>query len=286
VSVWDTVFGSGQGDEAESIRLDEVQPEEIRWLWRRRVPLGTITILDGDPGLGKSTLTLDIAARVSTGSVFPDLELAPRGDVILLSAEDSLSATIRPRLEAAGADLTRITALTAVRRRDGIKSPPDIRTDIAAIEKLLTQETLLVVIDPLMAYLPDDVNANRDHEIRRCMLPLYEFAHRTGVAVILVRHLKKSDHSHGALYAGGGSIGLAGAARSVLMVGRHPEDPVRRVLATVKSNLSSTPLSLGFVIEPTVEGVPTIAWDLEPLSITADELMAVRKPRIAPYNPD
>jgi RecA-family ATPase len=275
---WGEIFGKKE-DEAEVVRLSDVVPEQVEWVWKRRIPRGTITIIDGDPGLGKSTLTLDIAARISTGSVFPDLDLAEQGNVVLLSAEDSLAATIRPRLEAAGADLGQISALTAIRRRVGYSSPPDIRSDIDQIGKLVGSETRMVVIDPLMAYLPDDVNANRDHEIRRCMLPLYEFAHKTGVAVVLVRHLKKSDHSHGALYAGGGSIGIAGAARSVLMVGRHPEDPVKRVLASVKSNLSSTPMSLEFFIEPTLDGVPTLAWGMETVSLTADDLMKARRPK-------
>lgn len=280
---WDRIFHGEDSVDAESVDLSEVQREEVTWLWPSRIPMGRTTLLDGDPGLGKSTLTLDIAARVTRGGLFPDDSRAPLGNVVILSAEDGLGDTVRPRLEAAGADLTRVMAIKGVRRRGEGSSPPDIRDDLDAIARVLKPDTKLMVVDPLMAYLPDNVNPNRDHEIRRCLLPLTEFATRTGIAVLLVRHLKKNDHGHGALYAGGGSIGIAGAARSVLMMGPDPDNPARRVVAAVKTNLCPMPPSLAFVIEPAEDGTPTLAWEIYPLNITADQILVARRPKFKPF---
>lgn len=280
---WDRIF-RGNPDEAETVRLSDVVREQVQWLWSSRIPMGRVTLLDGDPGLGKSTLTLDIAARVTNGGLFPDGDRAPLGNVVVLSAEDGLGDTVRPRLEAAGADLSRIIAVKAIRRSSGgYESPPDIRNDIDAIARIVTEETRLLIVDPLMAYLPDNVNPNRDHEIRRCLLPLSSFAQRMNVAVLLVRHLKKNDHGHGALYAGGGSIGISGAARSVLMMGQDPDNPLRRVVAAVKTNLCAMPPSLAFVIEPADDGTPTLAWEMYPVEISADQLLVARKPKFKPF---
>jgi AAA domain len=215
--------------------------------------------------LGKSMLTIDLAARVSTGRPMPGQSGArtPRG-VVILSAEDDTARTIRPRLEAAGADLSKI-AIVSVRDPDGTLRDPTIAADdLRAVEQAIAQvDALMVVIDPLMAYLPDSVNANMDHDVRRALSALSDLAERTGAAIVVVRHLRKSAADGNPLYRGGGSIGIIGAARAGLLVALDPDDPSgsRRVLAATKANLAPLPPSLSFTVEVAPgTGQPRIAW--------------------------
>lgn len=234
------------------VYLSDVAPERLAWLSRGRLAAGKLTVLDGDPGLGKSTLLADWAARVSRGRPLPDGEGgAPRG-VVLLSAEDGLADTIRPRLEAAGADLSKVVALLTVPDEANPVGPgrlPAIPADLEVIEKLVHDaDAALVIIDPLMAYLGPDINAHRDQDVRRALAPLAQLAERLGVAVVLVRHLNKAQSAH-ALYRGGGSIGIIGAARCGLLVAADPDDQERRILAPTKANLARPPAALAFRLE-------------------------------------
>lgn len=232
------------------VRLADVKPERLDWLSPGRLAAGKLTVLDGDPGLGKSTLLCDWAARVSTGQPLPDGEPGrPRG-VVLLSAEDGLGDTIRPRLEAAGAELARVVALPAV--PDGTLEGrfPELPLDVAYIRGQVDQhDVALLIIDPLMAYLGSGVNSWRDQDVRRALAPLASMADATGCAVVLVRHLNKAPGGN-ALYRGGGSIGIIGAARCGLLVAADPDNEERRVLASTKSNLAKPPESIAFRLEP------------------------------------
>jgi len=243
------------------ILLDTVTPEVVKWLWQGYIPLGKITIMDGDPGLGKSTLTVDLAARVSIGDTMPDGTLGITGGVIIVSAEDGLADTIVPRLKAHGADLTRVAALQGVldeRRKGGLR-PPTIG-DIEEIRKACNKvQATLLIIDPLMAHLDGSINSFRDQDIRRALTPLSLLADETGVAVVLVRHLNKSGGAQ-AIYRGGGSIGIIGAARCAFIVAKDPEDDNKRVLASIKNNLAKMRPSLSFSLENTETGVAKIKW--------------------------
>ncbi|MDQ6617392.1 MAG: AAA family ATPase [Actinomycetota bacterium] len=245
------------------VRVADVQPEAVDWLWPGRLPLGKVTVLDGDPGLGKSTLTLDVAARLTTGSPMPDGHRldGPSGAVIL-SAEDGIGDTIRPRLEAAGADLGRVFVLDAIADPDGPPRPPSLPGDMAAVaEAVALAGASLVVIDPLMAFLHAAVNSYRDQDVRRALHPLKVLAEQTGAAVVLVRHLNKSAGTT-AVYRGGGSIGIIGAARLGLLVAADPDDPERRILAVAKSNLAVIPPSLAYrLVTDEAHGVARIAWE-------------------------
>src|SRR5262249_22936941 len=148
--------------------------------------------------------------------------------------------TIRPRLEAAGADLDRIHIFHAV-RREGHEVIPSLPENLPELERAIRdRHAELVVIDPLMAYLGGGVDAHRDQDVRRALAPLAKMVERTGAAGLAVRHLNKGGASGGnPLYRGGGSIGIIGAARSGLLVARDPDDPERRVFAVTKSNLAA-----------------------------------------------
>lgn len=239
--------------QAQIICLADVKAEPLRWLWRDRIPLGKLTVLDGDPGLGKSLLTTDLAARVSTGRRMPDDTAADFDGptaVVLLSAEDGLAETVRPRLDAAGADVTRVCALTGIRSEHGEMLDVFLPVNLDAVRQAIhAHAARLVVIDPLMAYLDARVNAQRDQDIRRALRPFAALAEKTGAAVVVVRHLNKAPGGQ-ALYRGGGSIGIIGAARSGLLVGADPDDPAhRRVLAVTKSNLAAPAPSLVYSLE-------------------------------------
>ena len=255
-------------------RLIDIESKPVRWLWRDRIPLGKITILDGDPGLGKSLLSLDLAARLTTGRAMPDGTegLDQPAGVVLLSAEDDPEDTIRPRLEAAGADLSRIAILSSIREDDGERLPTLL--DLAAIRHAINEiDAKLVVIDPLMAYLPSAVNAFRDQDIRRALAPPARLAAETGVAVLVLRHLNKAMGGN-ALYRGGGSIGIIGAARSGLIVAKDPDDDERRILAVSKSNLAKIPPALAYRVVADAAEIPSLAWE-GTTAHTASMLLAI-----------
>ena len=256
-----TVAASLNGPGPVLVNLASVQRERVDWLWPGRLARGKLHLLDGDPGLGKSTTALDLAARLSRGATMPDGSPANGPDgVVILSAEDGVADTIRPRLEAAGADLARIVALTAIVDADGERMP-GLPVDLAALEAGIRKvDAALVIIDPLMAYLPSDVNAHRDQDVRRALAPLSALAERTRAAIVAIRHLNKSAGGH-ALYRGGGSIGIIGAARVGLLVARDPDDDERHVVAVTKSNLAAEPPSLAFrLVEDAEIGVARVEW--------------------------
>jgi len=240
--------------------LSEVEPERVEWLWPERIPLGKLTVLDGDPGLGKSAMTLDIAARVSAGLELPDGEMCEPSGVLLMSAEDGLADTIRPRLDAADADTKRILALTTKIDAQGTEQMVSIPEDLPLIEHEIERiGARLVVLDPLMAFLSGDTNSHKDQDVRRALAPLAALAQRTGAAILIVRHLNKTSGGN-TLYRGGGSIGIIGAARSGLVVAEDPEDPERRILAHNKQNLCKPSASLVFTIETASSGAACVVW--------------------------
>jgi hypothetical protein len=242
------------------IFLSEVKPERVEWFWDGRIPLGKITLIDGDPGTGKSAATTDLAARVSVGKPWPDGSECRAGGVVILSAEDGLADTIRPRFDAAGGDPALAVALSTVPDAEGNERQLSIPDDLAVVEAEIERVgAVLVVVDPLMAFLPGDVNSHRDQDVRRALAPVSRLAERTGAAVVVVRHLTKADKGN-PLYRGGGSIAIVGAARSGLLVAKHPEDDGRRVLASIKSNLAAPAPSLVFGLEPVENGAVRVDW--------------------------
>lgn len=251
----------------------------VEWIWRARMPRGAVTLLDGDPGLGKSTITCDLAARVSRGWVMPP---APGGEVVtkpagvlMVSAEDDLSRTIRPRLVAAGANLHQIHFFDSVDTVGG-RRPPALPADHAIIERLAREYSVdLIVIDPLMAYLDRSVDAHKDADVRRVLHLLKIMAEGTGAAVLVLRHLNKFTAGP-AIYRGGGSIGIIGAARSALVVGRDPGDPFRCILAPTKCNLCAHPPALVYSHEP-VGDVSRIAWG-EEVDLAAEDILVQSRP--------
>jgi hypothetical protein len=256
-----------------------VAPEPLRWLWPGRIPAGKITLLDGDPGLGKSTLLCELAARLSRGEPLPGDETgpgAPRG-VLLFSAEDDPYDTIRPRIEAAGGEPKRIVAFLAVPDGTETGRPFALPRDLPLLEAIVAKvDAALVVFDQLVDYLPAGVSPNSLQRVRHAMGALRASAERTGAAIVGVRHLTKAPAAN-PLYRGLGSIGIIGAARSGLLLAPDPDDPERRILAVGKRNLARPAASLAFRLEE-VPGtsVARLVWDGES-PWTATELLHAQR---------
>jgi hypothetical protein len=255
--------------------MDEVVAAPVNWLWHGRLPLGMLTILDGDPALGKSTIAIDVAARLSSGRPFPgSCDPTTAEAVAFLCSEDSAEHTVRPRLEAAGADLTRCHVIDTVSTGDTAR-PIILPADLPFIEAFSAANGVkLIVIDPLFGFVAAELDSHKDHSIRAVLHAIKLTAERTGAAVLALRHLNKGNGG-AALYRGGGSIAITAQARVVLSVGRNPNRQDERLLAVAKSNLAKTPKALAYDLEAVAVGpseVSRVAWGQES-DLTADDIV-------------
>lgn len=258
----------------------DVKPEPIKWLWPGRIALGKVTLLVGDPGLGKSLVTVALAAHVSRGTAWPvDHAQCPSGKVLILSAEDDPADTIRPRLDAAGADPSRVHLLKAVRGID-VKTGEtqtrmfslkrDLETLSAELERL--RDVRLVVVDPVSAYL-DGTDSHTNADVRALLAPLAELAARHQAAIVAVSHLNKGGQQS-ALYRVTGSLAFVAAARAVYAVLKDPQDPQRRLILPVKNNLAPDNAGVAYAIGAAANGAPVVEWEPNPVTITAEEALA------------
>jgi archaellum biogenesis ATPase FlaH len=258
----------GQRNQAPVTFLSDVETQQVDWLWQRRIPLGKITILDGDPGMGKSLLSIFIAACVSTGHPMPDGTPGKQGKVILIAPEDAAEDTIKPRVEAAGGDPSQVLLLDNIEQlnlKDTKKikfaeRPFSLSQDMKILENAIKQlGIILVVIDPFMAVLGRNIDSSRDQDVREVLTPLAQVAERTGCAFLIIRHLNKGS-SDNILYRGSGSIGIIAVARIGLLVAHDPDDEQKRVFATIKNNLSKIAPNLSYQIAENEHGAPYIQW--------------------------
>src|SRR6266516_3695347 len=245
--------------------LSDIQEYQLRWLWEQRVLRGKITLLDGDPDLGKSLITLDLAARVTTGKPMPDGTPGIQGNVILIAPEDDASDTIKPRILAAGGDPSRVRLLT-IFEKPGAETgqvnyiPLTLPSQfVTLVQSVKNTHAVLVIIDPLIAVLDRKFSASRDQDMRHVLSGLAFLAQYTDCAILLVRYLNK-DSLHNPLYRGSGSIGIIASARSGLLVVRDPGDENKRILTTTKNNLSIKAPNLTYNITSNYDGIPTINW--------------------------
>jgi putative DNA primase/helicase len=256
--------------------LADVEPTDVRWLWPGRIPLGRITLLVGRPGEGKSFLTTDMAARISTGSPWPDGRECPDGSVILISAEDDPADTIRPRLDAHHADVRRVHLLSMVRRIEADGEHHEVMftlADLAALESALKAlpDCRLVVVDPIGSFLGGRTDAHRDNEVRAVLAPVAKLAQAHGPAVLVVAHRRKTGGNIADDLALG-SRAFTGIARSVWHLARDGDDKSRRLLLPGKNNLAPEGTGLAFTIcgQP-----PAISWEREPVAMSADDALSV-----------
>lgn len=227
-----------QNEELEIIRMSEIQMRELEWLWYPYIPFGKLTIIQGDPGEGKTTFALRLAAACSTGRPMPGMNSLSPFNVIYQSAEDGLEDTIKPRLTEAGADQERVINIREDKR--------SLHLLDSRIEKAIVQcDAKLLILDPLQGYLGERIDMNRANEIREVMKAIGQVAQRTGCAIVLVDHLNKATGMSSA-YRGLGSIDFRAAARSVLVVGRLRKNKNIRVIVHDKSSLAPEGKSLAF----------------------------------------
>jgi putative DNA primase/helicase len=259
------------------------------WLWRGVVPAGGLTLLTGDPSVGKSVLTVDWAARVSRGAPWPDAKKCRAGTTVFLSPEDEEGSTVLPRYLAAGGDTAHAHFVRGVPRADGTDAAFSLAADIDKLDRLLRQlgDVRLVVVDPLNAYLAG-VGTGRDAEVRAVLGPLVKLARRHRAAVVGVVHLNKSGKGR-ALYRSLGSIGVAAVARAAWVVAADPrggegKGGTRRVMLPTKFNLGPTPPGIAFriVSAPGKRDVPVVRYDAFDLALDPDEVVAVAAVKAGP----
>lgn len=220
------------------VRMSDVRLQEVKWLWKPYIPFGKLTIIQGDPGEGKTTLALRLAAACSSGTALPGMEIAQPFNVIYQTAEDGLGDTVKPRLIEAGADESKV--LNICEDTDAL-SLSDER-----IEQAIKQTgAKLMILDPIQGYIGERIDINRANEIRSVLKKVAAVAERTGCAIVMVGHLNKAQGSSSA-YRGLGSIDFRAAARSVLLVGRLRKEPNVRVMVHDKSSLAPEGKTVAF----------------------------------------
>jgi len=262
-------------------RLDSITPKLVRPLWPRRFYLGKLGMSTGHPGLGKSLITLDMTARITTGRPWPDDPATPTepGDVLLITCEDDPEDTIVPRLIAARADLSRVHILRGVHwydseARKAVDRAFSLDRDIDAMRKALDAlpKCRMIVFDPITAYL-GRIDSHKAAEVRSVLSPLAELAAEREVAVSLVNHLNKGTGP--ALTRSMGSIAFIASVRVAWGIVRDEENPARRLMLPIKNNLAPDNLGgLAYEIQATPEGLPVITWDARPVHRDVDEALA------------
>ena len=225
------------------VSMDTVQRTPVTWLWWPYIALGKLTMLDGDPGIGKSLLMTQLAASLSRGQALPDQEgkpTFPTGSphvTVMLSTEDGLADTLKPRLEDAGADCRQIKVLTAWVDTEGEEHAFSFQ-DMPMLERTLQEyDPRLVIIDPVQAYLGSGVDMHRANETRPLLEALRRLAERYQCAIVCIRHPAKASQGSKALHRGLGSVDFIGTARTGLFVEQHPLDPTKALVAQSKSNI-------------------------------------------------
>jgi AAA domain len=269
----------GSHAKAEFNRCADVEMTKVDWLWSNHLARGKLTMLCGDSTLGKSHISISLAAALTKTGEWPDGDPAPSGSVIILSAEDAINDTIVPRLTAAGADLSRVYCLKCV-RVEGQSRSFNIQTNMNLIANKVRElgDVALIVIDPVTAYLGSDLDSHRTTEVRAALLPVEQFAEEYNVAVLAISHPPKSPSTK-ALNFIAGSGAFTHAPRLTFMVIEDPELPDRNLLLAVKNNLGRKADGLGYSIVSSHVGPgesilsSRIEWDGRPVYMTANEAL-------------
>jgi hypothetical protein len=247
--------------------LGDVAPEPVEWFWPSRIARGKLALVVGEAGVGKTTVSLDVTARMTVGADWPDGGRAPDGPVLLLTSEDGLADTMRPIIDRQGGDACRVYVLKAV-RAEGADRPFTLEHDLPVLETAIRKTgARTAIISPLSAYLGNK-DSYKDAEIRSILTPLAELAERLRVAVVGIMHLTKAQQAR-LLNRVQSSVAFVGQARTVLVIGEDANTPGRRLLASVKNNLGALAPALAFRISDA-----GLAWEPTPVEGTADALLA------------
>lgn len=277
-----TVDKKHQSSDVLSRCMADIEAKPINWLWYGKIARGKVSMIAGHPGLGKSQITASLAAIVSTGGKWPvDRTKCARGQVVFLSAEDSAEDTIRPRLEAAGADLTRIYTIDAISEGSGENTTErtfNLAADVHRLALMVERlgDVSLLIVDPITAYL-GNTDSHKNADIRALLTPLTKMAEERGIAVVCVTHLNKGGSAE-ALMRFSGSLAFVAAARAAFIVAKDPDNGTRRLFLPVKNNIGKDETGLAFSVESVsiAGGIETsrIAWEADAVTITADEALS------------
>lgn len=241
------------------IRLSDVEPKAVDWLWEPYLPKGMLALLSGDPGCGKTFVSLAIGADLSNGLTPCTHKPCAPVNIVYLSLENSAQHVTRPRFDSLGGNCQRFLLLPEAITLD----------DTSTLEQAIIEaDAGLLIVDPIQSYLGADVDLHRSNETRPVLDGLVELAHRFDCCILLVRHLSKSSGGR-AIHRGLGSIDITGAARTELMAGSAPSEPNRRAMVQIKSNLGPCGVSLGYKIDDN-----GFAWTGESDLTTSDLLSA------------
>jgi hypothetical protein len=265
------------------VRLSDLTAEPVDWLWPGYLAAGKPTLLDGDPDEGKSLITLDVVARLTAGRAMPDGYQPPRPETVLLLAggEDAARDAIMPRLQAAGADMTRVYRFEGHARGGGLTRPPVFPEDAVDVRDLLRElEARLLVADPLLSLFGDRAGCVNGAAVRSVLTPLTQVCEGARAGALTVRHLNKGNSRQRALYRGSGNIAIIGNARMAFIVGRDQLDPDLRLLACTKNNEAPKPPTLAYRIRTDARAWPIIEW-CGPVAVTADDVVMVDGERFA-----
>jgi archaellum biogenesis ATPase FlaH len=255
------IFMENNNDTLKLIRMDEVETTEIDWLWYPYIPYGKLTLIQGDPGCGKTTVVLAIAAAVTTGAALPESKTAVEmTNVIFQTSEDGLGDTVKPRLVQSGADCGRVLVIDESEKELSL-------SDLRIEQAISITGAKLFILDPLQAYLGADVDMHRANEIRPILKRIGAIAEKTGCAIVVIGHLNKGTSK--SQYRGLGSIDIQAAARSVLTVGRIKGKPYTRAIVQGKNNLAPEGQAIGFELDPATG----FRW-IGTIPITIDELLS------------
>jgi putative DNA primase/helicase len=282
----------GMTKQAELVSMDKVTPLDVDWLWPNHIPLGMLTLIAGDPGAGKSFLTLYMAATVSTGRPWPgsnenrESSIENRsscGSVIILNNEDSPDKVICPRLTSLNADLSKIKAIPFVwhRDKDGNEFTDyfNIITDLLELELILSEmpDTKLIIIDPLIAFF-GFLDTHKGSYVRAVLTPLSDLARKYNVAIVGVMHLNKGISTR-ALYRTTGSMSFPAAARTVWLVCpvSNSSGSPRRLFIPAKHNLLEKPATLAFEIKDN-----RVVFENQPVNIPAEAVLSSKSNIEAP----
>jgi putative DNA primase/helicase len=260
--------------------LADVEPVPISWLWPGRLATCKVTLLSGEPGIGKSQIAAYASACITTGDAWPDAGRAPLGSVVILSAEDGLADTLRPRLEAAQADLRRVHVLKSVVAASGSRRTFSLQADLERLAQKLADigDVKLVTVDPITSYM-GQIDSHRTTDVRSVLEPVADFADKHNVSVLAISHPPKAATSK-AINGVTGSLAFVAASRMVFVA---VEDTTsgRCLLLPVKNNLGALPPGLGYRLAQRLvtNGVvgSHVLWDNDPVTVSANEALAASR---------
>ena len=260
--LWNKYDALCQPDGASVLSLNSVEAKPISWLWPGRIPLGMLSLLVGDPGQGKSILSIHLAALLSRGLPFPgSTEQTPARNTLFILGEDPLAQAVRPRADANEADISRLLVVMETFNMENLR--PLQQT----LEKY--QDIRLVILDPLSAFFPPKTRYFEDPSVRQALLPLVALAEEKNVAVLCIAHLRKQE-AENVLHRVGGSVGLAALARSIIAIANDENDPDRRLLLPLKANYSRKPDCLAFRIQNDL----SIVFESGPVQVNTDDVFS------------